>query len=226
MRYHLSANARHHLWGSELRGLLVDRYEKLKAEIGDIARAVNEFKSERVQEQAFVAMVKALSGEGPIVADASDEKLAPTVGDELITAASKTTARARRRGSAAASADGAKARPKSGPVTQDKTLDLNPKGKTSFLDFIAAKAPPDNQHDHNVLAVYWLINDAGFAKVTADQVYTCYRSAGWKLPGDFRNSLQRTASIKGWLDTKASDDLKITPQGINFVERQLPPKKA
>jgi hypothetical protein len=44
----------------------------------------------------------------------------------------------------------------------------------------------------------------------------------WKLPGDLRNSLQKVAYMKGWLDTKDTDDIRLTPQGLNFVDLDLP----
>ena len=34
-------------------------------------------------------------------------------------------------------------RPKAAAPTQDETLDLDPKGKTSFSDFITKKSPPE-----------------------------------------------------------------------------------
>ncbi len=47
----------------------------------------------------------------------------------------------------------------------------------------------------------------------------------WRLPSNLRNNLQKTAFTKGWLDTTDTDKITITPQGLNFVERELPPKK-
>ena len=109
----------------------------------------------------------------------------------------------------------------------DKTLDMYPAGAKSFEDFVAEKGPADNQYEHNVAAIYWLAHEAGISPITTNQVFTCYRKVGWKLPNDLRNSLQLTAHRKGWLDTAEMDDLKIMPPGINFVERDLPrPPKA
>ena len=107
----------------------------------------------------------------------------------------------------------------------DKTLNLYPDGKKSFEEFVTEKAPADKAYEHNLVAVYWLTQVADVEAATSDQIYSCYRSVSWKLPHDLRNSLSQTASHKGWLDTKDADDIKITPQGLNFVERQLPQKR-
>jgi hypothetical protein len=112
-------------------------------------------------------------------------------------------------------------KPKAAPGF-DKTLNLHPSGKTSFKDFVAEKKPADNGYEHNVVAAYWLANVAEVDNVTADQIFTCYRGVGWKLPGDLRNNLAKTAHEKGWLDTKDSDNITVAPQGLNFVDLELP----
>ena len=166
----------------------MDQYERLKAEIGDIAKAVNEFKNEEVQKQAFRVMVRSLIGESAVEGEHDGggvegaAELAPA-GSVALAARSKTR-RSRAPMDPRLAATSKAPRPKPAGPTQDKTLDLDPKGKASFADFIAKKSPPDNQHDHNVVAAYWLSPEAGVAKVTVDQVFTCYRAANWNLPGD------------------------------------------
>ncbi len=141
---------------------------------------------------------------------------------ELPVAAKKRRKTVRKNGvGAVAPAVGNK--PKGAPG-HDKTLNLHPADRQSFKDFVGEKKPRDNFVEHNVVAVYWLGQTAEITDVTTDMVFTCYRGVSWKLPGDLRNSLAKTAHDKGWLDTKDSDDIKITPSGLNFVERDLPPK--
>jgi hypothetical protein len=168
--------------------------------------------------------------------------LADTFGVELVAAATAPAAepsssgggtrsatrrkRGTKSGATAASGAAKAARPKVTAPGHDKTLDLYPSGKTSFEDFVTEKSPHDRQQEHNVLAVYWLLQIAEIDAVGPDQVFTCYRKVSWKLPPDLRNSLQKTAYEKGWLDTQEMNDIKITPPGLNFVERDLPrPKK-
>lgn len=139
-------------------------------------------------------------------------------------AATKKRRKADRKNSAGAAARASGKKPMAAPG-HDKTLNLHTADKTSFIDFVAEKQPRDNFVEHNVVAVYWLGQIADVQSVTADMVFTCYRGVAWKLPGDLRNSLAKTAHDKGWLDTTDSNDIKITPQGLNFIERELPPTK-
>ena len=55
-------------------------------------------------------------------------------------------------------------------------------------------------------------------------MFTCYKNAKWRLPADLDNTLRYTACDKGWLDTSSMMDIKLTPEGENFVEFDLPQK--
>lgn len=88
-------------------------------------------------------------------------------------------------------------------------------------DFATEKAPGDNT-DRSVVAVHYLTHTLGSSTVSSDDIFTCYREMGWKLPADFRNHLQVIASRKGWLDTSDMDAISLTPSGINRVEQDLP----
>lgn len=105
----------------------------------------------------------------------------------------------------------------------DKTLNLKPSGKTSFADFAAQKSP-STAREKVVLCVYYLINTLEKKQIGANQVYTCYKSI-WRVPADLVGTLRWVSSQKGWLDTSDSSDIKMTPQGDNLIEHDLPPKK-
>jgi hypothetical protein len=205
----------------------VDPYERLKAEIPSIAKAVNEFKSEAVQQQAFRALIRALGGDTPEPVEDDDDGDAaeePAAG-----AAAATANRSRRRRKATSKAsndDGASkatARLKASAPTLDKTLNLRPKGKQAFVDFAKAKNP-DNANERNLVAVYYLEKVAAVGKVNANQVYTAFKEAGWRLPAYPRNSLQVTASTRGWINTADMDAMTVTPSGENHVDHDLPAK--
>jgi len=115
-----------------------------------------------------------------------------------------------------------KRKPKSGP-TIVKDLNLRPKGKKPFADFIAEKQPSDNQEKCTV-AVYYLKHELDQKTVDANHVFTCYKSATWRVPADLENALSLTAHRKGWLDTSDMKDIKLTTHGENLVEHDLPPK--
>lgn len=122
------------------------------------------------------------------------------------------------------SASGARRRRATTPSV-NKELNLRPSGKQAFTAFVDEKQPANN-HDRNVVCVYWLREIAGRSAVSRDDVYTCYREIkAWKVPTDISNTLQQTGS-KGWLDTSNADDIKLMSGAVNRVEHGLPsPKK-
>lgn len=183
----------------------------------DIAKAVAAF-PEGVQQSAFDALMAA-AGTG--VAPAPDstpkqvEGQTPKVGGGA------------RRHKRRVSSDGSNGKPRRGGSSQpklDKELDLRPKGKKSFADFVKEKNPTSN-HDKNAVTVYYLATIAGINPVTRDHVFTGYREMGWKLPNNFANSLQLTATKKRYLDTRNSDDIRLLNSGLNRVEHDLPQQK-
>jgi len=104
-----------------------------------------------------------------------------------------------------------------------KDLDLRPKGKKSFLDFVTEKAP-STQAEQCVVAVYYLTHEAKISKVTDNHVYTCFKHAHWRLPYNLDDRLAWVSSQKGWLDTSTMSDIKLVPAGENLVEHDLPKK--
>jgi hypothetical protein len=138
----------------------------------------------------------------------------------------RRAARSRRKPKAKASAGAAAktARRRSSSATWVKGLDLAPKGKQSFGEFVAEKNPK-SQHDRSAASVYYLTEIAEIAPVTSNHVYTCYRDQNWDMPPDLRTSLFLTASKKGFIDTSNLEDIKIEPRGVNRIERGLPAKK-
>jgi hypothetical protein len=203
----------------------VDPYDRLKTELPNIAKAVNEFKSEQVQQQAFRALLRALAGEAIPEAEPEEEVPEPGAADPGDGTSASAEKRRRRQAKAPASkAGGAKsaARAKLGAApTLDKALDLRPKGKQSFKDFVDEKKPA-TVSERNAVAVYYLEKVAAVGKVNVNQVYTCFKEAGWRLPAYPRNALQVTASTKGWINTSDMDDMTMSPRGENFVEHDLP----
>lgn len=103
-----------------------------------------------------------------------------------------------------------------------KDLNLKPKGKKSFDDFVDEKKPKSNQQKCT-LSVYYLRHELELPKVSSAHVFTCFKHMKWRVPADLPNTLQYTASKDGWLDTKKMDDIKVTTIGENVVEHDLPP---
>lgn len=106
-----------------------------------------------------------------------------------------------------------------------KDLNLKPTGKTSFKDFVAAKAPASNP-EKCLVAVYYLKNELALDKVGIGHVYTCFKVEGWRVPSDLANTLQWAASQEGWFDTKERENIKLTMHGENYVEHDMQKKTA
>lgn len=104
-----------------------------------------------------------------------------------------------------------------------RDLNLRPKGKKSFGDFVAEKQPSSN-FERCAVAVYYLKNEAGIDAVTPSHVFTCFKDAHWRVPSDLANALALTAHRKGWVDTRDMDSLTVTTHGENLIEHDLPRK--
>lgn len=107
-------------------------------------------------------------------------------------------------------------------ISMDKSLNLSPGGKKSAATFAGEKAP-QNVLQKAVVAAYYLRDVLEVEAVTAQGVFTFFKTLNWPVPSDMKNTLQQ-AGTKGWLDTKESEDIKITSMGENLVEHSLPPK--
>lgn len=101
-----------------------------------------------------------------------------------------------------------------------KDLNLKPADRPSLADFAAEKNPV-NMIEKALVCVYYLSQIADVSAVSFDHIYTAFKSLAWRLPKDFRNMVHQAGS-RGWLDTKARDDIAVTTMGENFVEHDLP----
>jgi len=196
--------------GQEEFAVLLERMPK-------VAEAVNAFKSESVQLEAFQALVEAFVGEDGTSKRKTAES--PSAGESVGTlkkatrTASKTT-----KGKEGNSTK--KRRGSSPKVVGD--LNLRPSAKQSFKDFAAEKAPK-TYFEKETVAVYYLIETIGMQKgITEDHVYSCFQDAKWRVPHNLLNSMQEASSRKSWLDTSDGDDIKITTPGKNLVIHDLP----
>jgi hypothetical protein len=105
-------------------------------------------------------------------------------------------------------------------LKQVKDLDLYPKGKQSFTDFVGEKQP-SNVIQKAVVAIYYMLMVLEVPKVSVEHIYTAFKAANWLMPADLKNTLHQAGS-EGWLDSADANDLKVTSTGENLVEHQLP----
>lgn len=118
----------------------------------------------------------------------------------------------------------AKAR-KPASYTFVKDLNLRPDGKPSLRDFYNAKQPVDRQEQLAVL-LYYLTKTLEKTGVGTNHLYTAWKEVAAPVPPDIAHTARLTANRKNWVDSSKSDDLKLTVTGENFVEHDLPRKKA
>ncbi|UCI26533.1 hypothetical protein [Mesorhizobium sp. B2-8-5] len=201
--------------------------DSLLARMPKIAAAVNEFKSEAIQQSVFNALLTAYgfkvaqatlsnAAQAPDTLQPREAELVAKTGDEGTPskAASPPKQMKPRKSSAGANGQNFKFL---------RELDLRPAGKKSFFDFVAEKVPQTNE-DKFAVAVYWLEQTAELPAVTADHVGTAFRMVPeWREPSDLKGSLRVASSRKGTIVTSDMDNIRITPQGRNFVDHDLPP---
>jgi len=190
--------------------------------MGDIADAVNAFASEALQKQAFDALMRSAG-----VALGGSEAASPTGRPDSSASSYESRPAAPKSDARKAPGTGAKKTPKKTP-SHVADLNLRPKDHPSFQDFVSTKKP-SNQSEQNLLCVYYLTHELTRDKVTVDDIFTCYREmkATWRVPADLHNSLQKTASVDGYLKTSDMQNILLTSSGTNTVEHDLPrPAKA
>ncbi|TCC52136.1 hypothetical protein E0H73_40070 [Kribbella pittospori] len=195
--------------------------DELLDRMPQIAEVVEKFSSESVQSEVFRALMSAFGvASGPSgEADADPGALAvdPLPPSGAAGAKSVQSAAGPAQKSPTKKASGGKVKQ---TFTMDKTLDLVNGGTPPFKEFSESKKPASVVEC--LVSVYWLSRLTKVpAPVTVDQVYTCFKVAGWAVPTDLVNTLQQ-AGTKGWLDTRKRDDLKVVVQGENHVEHEMP----
>jgi hypothetical protein len=195
-----------------------DSFADLLEHMPAIAKAVNQFSSEAVQERAFDALMQQL---GVNAAPASNGSSAPAASRRAKPRKAATPSDSEGKGTKPAAG-----RRKATALSIDKDLNLRPAGVEPFAEFVASKGSPSANAEKLLVTVYWLEKVAEVESVSTNQVYTAFKNVAWKVPSDLRNALQQVASKKGWLVTTDMDDLSVTIAGENHVEHDMKPAAA
>lgn len=193
-----------------------DDFETLLKRMPEIAEAVNAFESESLQREALQALVASFRGAG-----GSGPPEQAMTGQSASKAGATEATNGKPSGRKKSSSGKSSYTP-----SIIRNLDLNPKDKQSFREFIVEKMPGSNQDKYAVI-VYYLQHVLGITNITLDHIATVFRvTPDWKEPTNVPSGLATTASRKGTIDTRKYDDLKTTAHGRNFVEHELPPREA
>lgn len=105
-----------------------------------------------------------------------------------------------------------------------KDINFRPENKISLRDFVAQKAPT-NQDEKNLVFVFYLEEHLEISGIEVGHVLSAYDEMGMKPPGIPDNSLMVTASRKRWLDTSDMKAIRTTHSGRNVVQHDMPIKK-
>jgi len=193
-------------------------YSDLMKRLPDIAKVVNQFNSETVQQAVFQAITASLDAFPG--AKASGAQGAP-----------ERKRRASSKSSSGSGATGTGDAPS--PVRQKKAgssptivadLNLRPKGVKSLHDFISEKKPSDDGERYACF-VYYLSTIRKIDKISHDHIFTCFREMQWKVP-NIDSGLNNTKTRKGWITSRARDNVTLSRTGLNFVEHDLPRKSS
>ncbi|MDO9485391.1 MAG: hypothetical protein Q7K25_04950 [Actinomycetota bacterium] len=189
-----------------------DQFDALLARIPEIAKAVNAFTSPEIQQAAFELLVATMSDEDAPVKPPKDPS-------KTITKSAKKTVR---KTSAASDTPADVSKPKrqisASPPKIDKDLDLVPKGKRSFKEFVASTQPANN-NERVLVAAYWLTHEIDEDATTRDRIFTCFRDSAWPIPTDLSNTISQTGSKNLLSSTRT--EIRVSVNGINFVEHTM-----
>ena len=102
----------------------------------------------------------------------------------------------------------------------DKDID------TSGLAAYFGEFVPRNHSESILIFLRFLGETLGIEKPNTDQVFTCYRKAGQRLPKAFRQAFHNASSRHGYIEFGSANDLAVTTAGMNHFDHDLKRKSA
>ncbi|MCM1027615.1 MAG: hypothetical protein NC432_14380 [Roseburia sp.] len=160
------------------------RLEEIRETMLEIADILNKF-PECLQEKAFDVMVRQLFSVEPIAELSNTEEIEKEI---IVEAPIEESIKEK----------GKKIRKKNN--TKDtyqinKDLNLSPRDKTTLKEFVTSKNPQSNI-EFNAVAIYYLQKILAKENISVDDVYSCYKDIGRKVPNALKQSLTDTSSSK------------------------------
>lgn len=106
-----------------------------------------------------------------------------------------------------------------------KDLDLSSRSnEISFKDFLKNYKKLSNI-EFNTISVYYLQNFVKLPNISLDHVYTCYKNAERKVPGNLKQSIVDTASSRYGYINNTAKGITLSVAGENKVEFDLKAKE-
>ena len=190
------------------------KIEEVKKIMLEIAEILNKF-PENLQEKAFDVMVYQLWNidtiELPSI-DGAEEEAISEIAPKDSEKESSVEKKVRKKNS-------------SKEIYQiNKDLNLSPKDKTSLKQFVESKKPQSNI-EFNAVVIYYMQKILNIESISIDDVYSCYKDIGRKVPNALKQSLTDTCSSKYGYIAVNNNSYSIHVKGENFVELDLPKEK-
>lgn len=102
----------------------------------------------------------------------------------------------------------------------DKSLD------TSGLGTFYGQFVPKNNAEKILIFLKFMTESLNIESPNTDQVYTCFKATGDKIPKAFAQAFYDTSSKLGYIDFRSSTDLPITIAGDNHFNHTMKRKAA
>jgi hypothetical protein len=187
-------------------------YDEIKAELIQIAEVLKKY-PEEIQPKVFDILTSQFLGDQP------PKRQAKTTFDSEDPSSGQSE---KQSGRLKASGKGSGKTKETFGLLKD--LDLR-KDKQTFRDFYETKQP-SSAGEFNTISVYFLSEILQISGITPSHIYTCYKEVTKRPPEAFIQSLRDASSKNGYLDISDINDIKIPLRGRNFVDHDLPKKKA
>lgn len=190
-----------------------DNFNALLSQLPSIAEAVNQFGSEATQVIALESLLVAFGASpGKRSSTPQKQRKSPQSRRKKPTGGEDNTA----------SGKSKRHKKEATKLKVVKDLDLRPEGKKSLDDFLKEKRPK-NQVEQITVILYYLQNVLKLPTVTADHIYTCFKTThDLRIPGNMLQSLRNTSHRLGSIDTSNMGTLELTAAGENYVDHDLP----
>ncbi|WP_428028175.1 hypothetical protein [Altererythrobacter sp.] len=102
----------------------------------------------------------------------------------------------------------------------DKNLD------TAKLGDFYGQFKPKNNAERILIFLKYIIDELGIENPNTDQVYTCFKKTGDKIPKAFAQAFYNVSSREGYIDFRSASDIGITIVGDNHFNLELKRKEA
>jgi hypothetical protein len=97
----------------------------------------------------------------------------------------------------------------------DKNLD------TSKLGAFYGQFAPKNNYEKILVFLKFITEELGQDEPNTDQVYTCFKKVGGKIPTAFAQAFHDTSSKRGYIDFNSATDISITIAGDNHFNDMM-----